>query len=109
MRVARALVFGLAVCACGGGLSTAKGDYQHGHYPEAKNELLALEKESTTWSGDKRAEYALYRGLVHLALGDRASAGVWLREAKAIEDVHPHTLSSDDRARLDVALDSLAP
>ena len=109
MRLVRGLVFAVVVCACGGGLSSAKSDYRHGRYPEAKNELVALEKESATWSGDKRAEYALYRGLVHLALGDRASAGVWLREAKAIDDVHPHTLSSDDRARLDVALDSLAP
>jgi hypothetical protein len=99
----------LLLTACSGGLSTAKSDYRKGRLAEAKSELLALEKESGTWSGQKRAEYALYRGLVHHALGDRAAAGVWLKEAKAIEDVHPHTLSGDDKTRLDLALESLAP
>ncbi len=94
--------------ACSGGLANAKGDYKKGRLAEAKSELLALEKESGTWSGQKRAEYALYRGLVHLGLGDRAAAGVWLKEAKAIEDVHPQTLSGDDKARLDLALESLS-
>jgi hypothetical protein len=94
--------------ACGGGLATAKGDYQKGRYADAKARLEALEPDSRTWTGQRRAEYALYRGLVHLALGDRQAAGVWLREAKAIEDVHPHTLAGEDKARLDAALDSLA-
>lgn len=104
------LVACLAACAaaCSGGLANAKGDYKRGRYAEAKTELEALEPDSRTWTGQKRAEYALYRGLVHHALGDRSAAGVWLREAKAIEDVHPHTLSGDDKARLDLALESLA-
>ena len=70
--------------------------------------LEALEPESRAYTGQRRAEYALYRGLVHLALGDRGAAGVWLREAKAVEDVQPHTLGGEDKARLDVALESLA-
>lgn len=94
--------------ACGGSLASAKGDWQKGRYAEAKAKLEALEPESQAWSGQRRAEYALYRGLVQLSLGDRQSAGVWLREAKAIEDVHPHTLAEEDKARLDVALDSLS-
>lgn len=109
MRAARALLFTALLTACGGGFATAKSDYKRGRLAEAKSELIALEAESQTWSGQKRAEYALYRGLVHHALGDRAAAGVWLKEAKAIEDVHPNTLSGDDKARLDLALESLAP
>ena len=54
------------------------------------------------------AEYALYRGLVHHSLGDRAAAGVWLAEAKALDDAQPHTLSDEDRVRLKLALESLA-
>jgi hypothetical protein len=108
VALARAVVVLLLVAACGGGLSSAKSDFKRGRFAEAKDALIALEPESERWDGQKRAEYALYRGLVHHALGDRAAAGVWLREAKAIEDVHPHTLEGDDKARLDLALDSLA-
>jgi hypothetical protein len=108
MRALASLLLLVLLVACGGGLTTAEGDYKRGRYAEAKTELLALETESQTWTGQKRAEYALYRGLVHLALGDKQAAGLWLREAKAIEDAHPRTLVGDDKARLDVALESLA-
>jgi hypothetical protein len=99
----------ILLCACGGGLASAKGDYQRGRYADAKAKLEALEPDSHSYTGQRRAEYALYRGLVHLALGDRQAAGVWLREAKAVEDVHPHTLVGEDKRRLDLALESLGP
>jgi hypothetical protein len=102
------VLFAIALVACGGTLASAKGDWQKGRYSEAKAKLEALEPESRTWTGQRRAEYVLYRGLVHLSLGDRQAAGVWLREAKAVEDVHPHTLAGEDKARLDVALESLS-
>lgn len=98
----------LSIAACGGGLGTAKGDYRKGRITEAKAELVLLEPESRSWGSQRRAEYALYRGLVHHSLGDRAAAGVWLNEAKAIEDAHPRTLGEDDRVRLQIALESLA-
>jgi hypothetical protein len=105
---ALSLVLLLLVAACGG-LSAAKSDYRGGRVPEAKEKLLALESESRGWGETKRCEYALYRGLVHHELGDRASAMKWLHEAKAIEDAHPGTLSEDDLTRLKVALESLEP
>ena len=108
MRRLAFIVLVVLVGACGGSLASAKGDYQKGRYADAKAKLEALEPDSRTWSGQRRAEYALYRGLVHLSLGDRQAAGVWLREAKVMEDVHPHTLAGEDKARLDVALESLS-
>jgi hypothetical protein len=107
LAVLVALLALLALPACGGGLANAKSDYKKGRYADAKTELVALEDESQRWTGARRAEYALYRGLVHQALGDRGTAAIWLREAKAIEDAHPHTLSTDDRSRLDLALDAV--
>ncbi|MDB4939421.1 MAG: hypothetical protein JWP87_6393 [Labilithrix sp.] len=98
----------MLVTACSGGLGTAKADFRKGRIAEAKTELLALEPESRTWGNQRRAEYALYRGLVHHSLGDRAAAGVWLAEAKALEDAQPHTLGEDDRVRLKLALESLS-
>lgn len=107
----RIVAFVLAVAlstGCGGSLGAAKSDYRKGRVAEAKDELVRLEPQSRAWSNPRRAEYALYRGLAHFSLGDRATAGVWLNEAKALEDAQPRTLAEDDRVRLNLALESLA-
>lgn len=100
-------VTSVVLIACGGSLASAKSDFKSGHLAEAKETLLVLEPRSRAWSGAKRAEYVLYRGLVHHSLGDRDEAAYWLREAKSIEAARPKTLSEDDRVRLDLALDAL--
>ena len=99
----------VTVCiACGPTLSSAKSDFRGGRLPEAKEKLVALEGESRSWAAPRdRAEYALYRGLVHHALGDREAAAAWLRDAKALDDAHPKALSEDDHTRLELALDAL--
>jgi hypothetical protein len=97
------------LACCGSALSGAKTDFKSGRISEAKDKLVALEPESQSWTGSQRAEYILYRGLVLHSLGDRDGASKWLREAKEIEDSHPKTFSDDDRARLELALDSLGP
>ena len=91
---------------CGGALAEGESEFKKGRYPEAKQTLASLERDSRSWNDAKRAEYALYRGLTFEALGDRAQAGVWLREAKAIEEVRPGSLSREDGQRLRVGLDT---
>jgi len=98
VTVLLALAFGAGGCA--GPLSDGEDAFRDGHYPEAKQELASLERESRSWDEARRAEYALYRGLTLAALGDRGTAGIWLREAKAVEDAHPGTLLPDDADRL---------
>src|SRR5262245_11134828 len=105
MRRAAFLVC-LTLAACGGPLSEAKSDFKNGRYGEAKATLVRAEPESKTWDERKRAEYALYRGLTHNALGDRAAASVWLEQAKTLEQAHPGTLGSDDQVRLRLALEA---
>jgi len=95
-----------SLVACGGALAEGESQFAKGRYPEAKQTFAALEVESRAWDDHGRAEYALYRGLTLGALGDRARAGVWLREAKAIEDAHPGSLAREDAERLKVALDA---
>lgn len=95
-----------ALVACGGALSEGESQFKSGRYPEAKQTFVQLEGEVRGWDDARRAEYALYRGLTHAALGDRTQAGTWLREAKAIDDSHPGSLSPEDRRRLAVALDA---
>jgi len=82
-------------------MSAAKSDFKRGDVAEAKEKLVALEAREAGWAPPARAEYALYRGLVHHALGDRDAARRWL------ERVDRRVLSEDDRARLDLALEAV--
>jgi hypothetical protein len=100
------LVCFLGLAACGGALSEGRSDYDKGLYPQAKQTFLSIEAESRGWSDAQRAEYALYRGLTHASLGDRAQAAVWLREAKAIVEVRPGSLSREDAQRLRLGLEA---
>jgi hypothetical protein len=92
--------------ACGGALSEGESQFEKGRYPEAKQTFASIEAQSREWDDAKRAEYALFRGLTYGALGDHAQAGLWLREAKAIEDAHHGSLSHVDVQRLKAALET---
>lgn len=94
------------LAACGGGLARGESQFDEGRYPEAKQTFAWLEEDSRGWSDARRAEYSLYRGLTLNALGDRAQAGIWLREAKAIEDAHPGSLTREQQQKLKVAMES---
>jgi hypothetical protein len=106
--VAIALVL-LPLAGCAGPWVRAKDQFVDGRYSDAKQTLLSLEAESRGWNDAERAEYALYRGLTHAALGDREPSAVWLREARAIEDAHPGSLSHDAAQRLKVGIESTDP
>ena len=98
-------VVALALVACSGPLGDAEEQFTKGQYPEAHQELLELEVASRSWSDASRAEYALYRGLTLVALGDRGRAREWLREAKALDDLRPGSLRYEDARRLAVAIE----
>jgi hypothetical protein len=106
MRTLAALLMAGWLAGCGGALSEGEAQFAKGRYPEAKQTFAQVEAESRGWSGERKAEYALYRGLTLGALGDRAMAAVWLREAKAIEDANPGSLAPDDARRLQLGLES---
>lgn len=95
-----------SLAGCGGALAEGQSQFDKGRYAEAKQTFVECEAESRTWSDERRARYALYRGLTLGALGDRAQAGVWLREAKAIEAANPGSLSKEDAQRLRLGLES---
>ena len=95
-----------SLAACGGALAEGQSQFDKGRYAEAKQTFASSEAESRAWSDERRARYALYRGLTLGALGDRAQAGVWLREAKAIEAQNPGSLSMEDAQRLRLGLES---
>jgi len=94
------LLSALASGGCAGSFGAGVRDYDHGRYPEAIEELRVVECDATTWQPEARARYALYRGLTHLALGDRRATLRWLSEAKRALEDHPTLLSNEDAGRL---------
>jgi hypothetical protein len=103
----RTLLFAaVLLTGCAGALARGESQFDNGSYPEAKQTFASLEAESRTWDDRQRAEYALYRGLTLAALGDRDHAGPWLRQARAINEAHPGSLSQENVQRLRVGLES---
>ena len=101
------LLFAAALfTGCAGALARGESQFDSGNYPAAKQTFASLETDSRTWDDRQRAEYALYRGLTLAALGDREHAGPWLRQARAIEEAHPGSLSPENVRRLSVGLES---
>jgi len=97
------------VSACSTPLASGLTHYDHARYPEALEALSAAEPGALALRGRSRARYALYRGLTHLALGDREATLHWLGEAKRAADAEPHLLSDDDAGRLASAWAHLSP
>jgi hypothetical protein len=97
----------LTLLGCGGLLGQGEAEFAHGRYPEAKATFLHEEIAARDWSAPERAEYALYRGLTHAALGDRAAASAWLVLAKRVEEGEPGSLSERDASRLRIGLEEL--
>jgi len=101
-----ALVFTTA--HCGGPLGHAQRAYTKGRYADAKRRFVRLERTSEDWPLHRRARYALYRGLTHLALGDRRAASPWLDEAARLQSRARFAFSPDDEARLRLALETVS-
>jgi hypothetical protein len=95
-----AAIWALSATGCFGSFGAGVRDYDHGRYPEAIDELRQAERGAAGWRGGNRARYALYRGLTHLALGDRQATLRWLGEAKRAVDANPTLLSDEDTGRL---------
>ena len=104
-----ALAAAVVATGCAPSLAPAVRAYEHGRYPEALDELRALERTAHGWDRADAVRYALYRGLAHLALGHRKATLHWLDAVKRARDLEPGVLSSDDACRLASAWAHLAP
>jgi len=91
-------------CACGGPLADARSEFDRGHYAAAKQALVDLGRAGRAGPTAERAQYALYCGLTHGALGDVGRARAWLREARSLADANPRALAKGDDERLRTAL-----
>jgi hypothetical protein len=112
MRMAVSLAaFLLLAPACGASLLDQSKDlFNAGRYSEAK---VKLERVASTeyqeFDVRTRTTYALYRGLVFGALGDRRNAVAWLGLAKQTEGSHAGALNRDDALRLRLAEQQYGP
>jgi hypothetical protein len=101
----------LLVMACGGSaIDAGKKLFDAGRYAEARKRLEGIDDgDYKGLDARSRTTYALYRGLVLGALGDRKDAGAWLGLAKQTEEDFPGTLSHDDAVRLKLAEQQYGP
>jgi hypothetical protein len=90
----------LHAAACAPSLGGAVGAYEHGRYPDAIDELCAVERDAQHWNGSDGARYALYRGLAHVALGDLAAGRRWFGRLEQMMAADPEVLSAHDAERL---------
>lgn len=89
--------------ACASPLTEARSSFEQARYPEAVSEYERLAPEVPRLSAGELFQYALYRGLSHLALGDSAPAERWLTVAKRLADSAPEQVPLAERNRLSSA------
>jgi hypothetical protein len=101
----------LLLVACGGSLlEEAKREFNAGLYSQAKLTIQKIDEgDYKNADARTRTQYALYRGLISGALGDRTEAVSWLGLAKQTEDQYPGSLSPDDKSRLQLAEEQYGP
>jgi hypothetical protein len=81
-------------------LADAMDSYQDARYPTAAAQFRAAEPAARKLGPRDFANYALYRGLTHLALGDARAATLWIGYAKQSADRDPHVFNDRDRGAL---------
>lgn len=106
MRLAL-LALPLGLLACSSPLSRAHSAFDEGRYPDAAAEYRALAGGVARLEQRELFEYALYRGLSQLALGDAVPARRWLGLAKRLVDACPALATDDERGSLMAAWRSM--
>lgn len=99
MRAYLALISSLFF-GCASPLTEARTSFDEARYPDAVAQYAALASEVPRLDQRELFQYALYRGLAHLALGDSAPAERWLTLAKRMSDQAPLLASAPERGRL---------
>jgi len=101
------VVVALILLACSSPLAQARSSFDEARYPDAVAEYQALRPQLPRLARSELFEYALYRGLSHLALGDSVPAQHWLTLAKRLSEQSPGLATSDQEGRLLAAWGSM--
>lgn len=99
------LVMVAAACAtlmgCGGYVGRGTHLYREGRYIESAEVLARYEGVVGQEPPKRQAQYATYRGLTSLRLGDYADAHRWMVFAYEVVRRHPPALRPEHRRELD--------
>jgi tetratricopeptide (TPR) repeat protein len=90
-----------ALASCSGYVKRGSSLYADGRYVEAAEVFERTEYRLNEAEPRERAEYAMYRGMTLLVLGDLRGAQRWLAYAYEVERHTPGSLRADRRALLD--------
>lgn len=101
------LVLSVCLFSCASPLSPARQAFDEARYPEAVAAYRALGAQLPELEQHELFEYALYRGLSHLALGDSRPAQRWLLVAKRLSEASPALTTREERGRLLAAWSSM--
>jgi hypothetical protein len=96
----RLAVFAVLIFGCSSPLKEARTSFEEARYPDAIAEYRAARLDADRLSISELFEYALYRGLTHLALGDAVPAEHWLLVAKRLSEQSPGLATSEQEGRL---------
>jgi hypothetical protein len=100
MRSFWLLVSLLWVTGCHSALAEAMDSFSEARYPSAAAQFRAAEPAARELGPKEFANYALYRGLTHLALGDARAAARWVGYAKHRADRDPSMFNDQERGAL---------
>jgi hypothetical protein len=89
---------GLLLPACSTPLDEARTAFDQARYPDAVTQYRELAPSQL--EDEALFEYALYRGLSHLALGDAVPAQKWLTLAKRMSERSPDLATPEQAGRL---------
>jgi len=88
------------ILGCSSPLTEARTSFDEARYPDAVAEYRALAGTVPSIGRPELFEYALYRGLSHLALGDAVPAERWLLVAKRLSEQSPGLATAEQEGRL---------
>ena len=91
----------LALSSCGSYVTRGRYLYREGRYIESAEVLAFHERELVRESPRAQAEYATYRGLSNLVLGNYPEARRWMGFAYELERRYPGALKPEHRLELD--------
>lgn len=103
----RLLLLNALIFGCSSPLTEARTSFDEARYPDAVAQFRTLGRRADRLSRSELFEYALYRGLTHLALGDAEPAERWLLVAKRLSEASPGLASSEQQGRLMAAWRSM--
>jgi hypothetical protein len=91
----------LLASSCQGHVTRGRYLYREGRYMESAELLASYERDLSKEPPKQQAEYATYRGLSNLVIGNMAEAQRWMGFAYELERRFPGSLRPECRLELD--------